>query len=1071
MLSRLTLFTVCCASVPVLLPAGGAPAPHAMPVPLTDSGFESLAGDGPSAWRLVRGDGEPGAAVIGDTAVFRGGRTSLRFSAEHPTSLVVESEPVALEVGHLYRLSGWVRTAELVSDPASRYPTAVPACLSMASFPFTNHSPAVGGTSDWRHIETLFLATRRQDRVRVHLGHNGTATGTAWFDDLHLEKVEDISAFIPPETVRWAGKGFRYDHQGWIVVHIEGEPYERGLQFGSLVADEISAYMEKLAIRESETDPDAGWRHLRFLADTLMLRRYEREYLEEMRGIADGASRAGAGFRGRRVDFLDVVTLNSVVDLGQLTSAMEVTPHPLSGMSFLGAAGELDLPDHRNKCSALAATGPATADAQVVFGQIFMWNGYTGVHWDVMVDVVPASGHRLVYQTFPGGIHSGADFYINSAGIIIGETTVAQTPFNPEGIPQSNRIRRAAQYASTIDEVAAILSRGNNGMYTNDWPMADIKTGEVAIFLLGTHASRMWRTGEDPAPFGLPGFLWANNNNRDPEVRKEYAVQPQDAPFDLVFTPRDRDVAFGEFYRRHAGAIDATATVELWASSPVNRSHACDGKITTSEMAERLVFMAHYGKTTLREKFPERGNRRMPDLPGAIPHLTLGYTVISPVFVAEKLQQQRLEQGRSPAATAPLTLDLGDTAPLFRVDKDRLWRRTLYPASPADNWLVSGTAATWRLLRGLPGDAGAAVPALRDHLADLTSRLLYTLSREEDLPAAAAHRAYDRYAPYQVPRIKGTFVLHQLRLLLGNQGFLRLMNAVHDHFGGREIATADFLALAALEAGRPLDTLVGQWLERTGLPDPAVTAHSLRRRDGGWDVVLEIRQTEPAYHFLTHVEVATDTGRRLHLVEVTGPLTQISLPAAEPPRSIHFNPLFDIPVTHPRFYTWANLVDDFHSLVVVHGTARQVEANHTLALRFRDTVADAYMEILPPLRKDAEMDDGILGDHDLLLLGHATDNALVRRLAPGLPVAFEPGLFRWQGTTYTAPGDGLILVLPNPFNPRKSLYLVTANSALQLHRMTRTFPRDISGWAVFRGDRITARGPHPVTRFLLDLAP
>ena len=73
----------------------------------------------------------------------------------------------------------------------------------MASFPFTNHSPAVGGTTDWTRVETLFVATTAKDRVRLHLGHNGTATGRAWFDDVSLAEVGDITEFIPLERVRW----------------------------------------------------------------------------------------------------------------------------------------------------------------------------------------------------------------------------------------------------------------------------------------------------------------------------------------------------------------------------------------------------------------------------------------------------------------------------------------------------------------------------------------------------------------------------------------------------------------------------------------------------------------------------------------------------------------------------------------------------------------------------------------------------------------------------------------------------------------------------------------------------
>ena len=34
-------------------------------------------------------------------------------------------------------------------------------------------------------------------------------------------------------------KGYRYNIQGWVYIHIEGEPYERGYQYGYLASAEI----------------------------------------------------------------------------------------------------------------------------------------------------------------------------------------------------------------------------------------------------------------------------------------------------------------------------------------------------------------------------------------------------------------------------------------------------------------------------------------------------------------------------------------------------------------------------------------------------------------------------------------------------------------------------------------------------------------------------------------------------------------------------------------------------------------------------------------------------------------
>ena len=243
---------------------------------IDNPGFERLAPEGlVVGWRLVVGESSVGATFDGVKEVFHSGIGSAQLAIPGHGTVTAESDPIALEVGRLYRLSGWIRTEGVLSDPMSKYPTAVPACLSMEALPFTIHSPAVGGDSDWTRVDELFIATSSLDRVRLHLGYNGSARGTAWFDDIRIDAVDDISEYIPSETVRWFGPGFRYDDQGWIFVHIEGEPYERGYQYGSLMPDEIVEYIRKLGVMQHREDPEAGWDTIRFEADALFLRKYD----------------------------------------------------------------------------------------------------------------------------------------------------------------------------------------------------------------------------------------------------------------------------------------------------------------------------------------------------------------------------------------------------------------------------------------------------------------------------------------------------------------------------------------------------------------------------------------------------------------------------------------------------------------------------------------------------------------------------------------------------------------------------------------------------------------------------
>ena len=106
---------------------------------------------------------------------------------------------------------------------------------------------------------------------------------------------------------------------------------------------------------------------------------------------------------------------------------------------------------------------------------------YPANFYNVWLDIKPAKGHRVLMCAYPGAMQSGMDYYMNDAGLLIAETTIAQTRFNPRGQSEASRIRQAIQYASNIDAAVAILQKDNNGLYTNEWLLGDINTNEIVI--------------------------------------------------------------------------------------------------------------------------------------------------------------------------------------------------------------------------------------------------------------------------------------------------------------------------------------------------------------------------------------------------------------------------------------------------------------------------------------------------------------------------------------------------------------------------------------------------------------
>jgi hypothetical protein len=204
-------------------------------------------------------------------------------------------------------------------------------------------------------------------------------------------------------------------------------------------------------------------------------------------------------------------------------------------------------------------------------------------------------------------------------------------------------------------------------------------------------------------------------------------------------------------------------------------------------------------------------------------------------------------------------------------------------------------------------------------------------------------------------------------------------------------------------------------------------------------------------------------------IELSGETTRAEWRVVEKPTRVLFNAGRDFPVAHERYFAWSSFADDFERTLIVYGTARQLEANHTTALRFQTVLADAFSEVLPPLVKDAELTAEDAAEHDLVVLGELRDNAVLGGLAGKLPAELGPGFFRFQARTHAAADEGLYLVLPNPYNPRRTLYLVVANSALQLWRMTRAYQPALPGWAIAKGEDVKEQGFFDPERFVIDV--
>ena len=622
--------------------------------------------------------------------------------------------------------------------------------------------------------------------------------------------------FTPdPLSVRRHGPAYRYPQAGWIVLHIEGKPYDRGYQHGTLLATEIAAFVRCFAAEQGAKDPAAAWQHVRRLSSAIFLRKFDREYLEEMRGIAEGAADAGATFNGRALDVTDIVALNCWAEIDTLDGGLDALPTGLEGIKFPGKKPKAMPAAKADHCSAFAATGKATADGKIVFGHITMFGVYPSRFYNVWLDLKPDQGHRVLMQSYPGGIQSGMDYYLNDAGLIVCETTIDQTRFNADGIPLTNRIRKALQYGESIDDVVKVLKEGNNGLYSNEWLLADTKTNEIAMFELGTKATRLWRSSKEEWFGGTEGFYWGCNNTKDLQVRLETISDVRERPHGTTWIPSARDKKWLKFYAEHKGEINAEAGREAFSTPPICASSSADAKITTTELARQLKTHAIFGPPIGGTWYPNEHEKT--DYPEVVPLVPNDWTILHPAAPAKGPSATLADWPIHVEPFRSFTERLPDGLPATRP----AWHGTLLAKSDSDLWLTQGFAAYERI--------AALERALRDAHDDheLTAedreRLaielnLHAIHRRSYTPAIPSGK-YDPEGDGERDRLvraataTGVIKLQGLCRAAGTDTFIDWMDEFGRQHAGKVVTGKQFAEFVRARWGKDLDDAAGKWLD------------------------------------------------------------------------------------------------------------------------------------------------------------------------------------------------------------------------------------------------------------------
>ena len=406
-------------------------------------------------------------------------------------------------------------------------------------------------------------------------------------------------AGLTVEQQRCVDKGKRSERAGWIYLHVEGEARDRGFQHGFLLAKEIAEGM-RMTRGSWEHQSAMDWDWLVKHAAAMFVPKIDAENLAELEGIAEGARAAGIP-----VSRDDLIACNGIAELQDYW-------WPLQLKKFKDEAPARGTA--RQSCSSFIATGSWTKGGNVVLGHNTM-QGYADALPLVVADIAPATGHRILWQTTAGWIHSGTDFFITDAGLVGSETTIGGFEgFDTNGIPEFARMRRATQDAGSIDQWCDLMRRGNNGGYANAWLLGDVNSREIARLELGLKYVACQKTRD--------GFFLGSNVAED---RKLLVFETDENDADIRVSDIARRVRWKQLMKAHAGKIDLelakrfeadhfdTWRGKVWPGGkslcghferdpeaigrgvPFECMGTVDGKVVDAEMARRMSFAARWG--------------------------------------------------------------------------------------------------------------------------------------------------------------------------------------------------------------------------------------------------------------------------------------------------------------------------------------------------------------------------------------------------------------------------------------------------------------------------------------------
>ena len=325
------------------------------------------------------------------------------------------------------------------------------------------------------------------------------------------------------------GEGYLEDINGLLVLHVKGSPYEMGYQNGFLLKDSIQAHIQYQI--QQMIDMGYSYEYQVNCAQT-MEPHIPQEYIEEIQGLADGAS----------MDYTDVL-------LGQISGDIR-----FYGQGWTG-------------CSGFVVFGNATMDEHLYHGRSLDFYlssepiGLITVH-------EPENGNAFVNVGWFGfiGVLTG----MNKEGITVENNLSLGTDKTLDGMAVVFMLREVLQYSSNLTEAVDIICQTDRTFGMN-LVLGDGKNlNACAIEVSANYCKVFWAgdPAEDIEPhYSIPNAVRRTNHYVDPEL-----AATQRSSYDPRISSVgswDRYEKLSELIDDNYGNITAEMSIEFLRTPPV----------------------------------------------------------------------------------------------------------------------------------------------------------------------------------------------------------------------------------------------------------------------------------------------------------------------------------------------------------------------------------------------------------------------------------------------------------------------------------------------------------------------